>query len=137
MNITSINNLSEIHHNFISDTFALHAAKKGLVNDYRSFAFEVREGNELIGVICGNTLFDEVHIADLVVADGYRGQGVGRKLLQQVERYFADKGFTHITLTTLGYQAPGFYEKCGFEAEFVRKHHSDPRMDKYHFIKKL
>ncbi len=33
------------------------------------------------------------------------------------------------------FQAPCFYEKCGFELEFIRKNEDNPRLNKYYFIK--
>ena len=129
--------MDEQHHQLIADVFALDAAKNGLINDYQSFSFAAFEGDELIGVVCGNTMFDEVHIADLVVAKEHRGKGVGLQLVRMVEEAFSDGTFTHVTLTTLGYQAPKFYDKLGYTLEFVRKHEKDSRLDKYFYRKLL
>ena len=37
----------------------------------------------------------------------------------------------------IAFQAPGFYERCSFELEFVRENKSDPRLSKYFYIKSL
>ena len=137
MHIVKIHQMDEQHHDLIAEVFALDAAQKGLINDYQSFSFAAFEGEELIGVVCGHTLFDEVHIADLAVKREHQGKGVGLQLVRMVEETFSGGKFTHVTLTTLGYQAPKFYEKLGYTLEFVRKHEKDCRLDKYFYRKLL
>ena len=137
MQIVKINQMEAEHHELVAQVFALDAVKNGLVNDYRSFCFGAYEGDTLVGLVCGNTLFDEVHIADLVVVKEHRGKGVGLQLVRTVEKQFSSRGFRCITLTTLGYQAPKFYEKLGYTLEFVRRHGSDDRLDKYFYCKRL
>lgn len=66
-----------------------------------------------------------------------RGRGVGKKLLDIVENEICNGTTDFIILMTNAFQkAVEFYEKCGFEIEFVRKN-KDPRFDKYGMIKKL
>ena len=69
--------------------------------------------------------------------DEYRRKEIGRQLIRAVEEYFGGRGFNNINLCTNGFQASGFYEKCGFELEFVRENKSDPRLNKYFYIKYL
>ena len=51
------------------------------------------------------------------------------------EEYFSDKNYTSISLTTYDFQAPKFYEKCGFKLEFVRENKKNPKLTKYFFVK--
>ena len=55
-------------------------------------------------------------------------------MIRAVEEYFGGQGFNNINLCTNGFQASGFYEKCGFELEFVRENKTDPRLNKYFYI---
>ena len=57
------------------------------------------------------------------------------KLIQTVEDYFKNKGFENINLTTYGFQAPEFYEKCGFKIEFIRENKENPKLNKYYLVK--
>jgi GNAT superfamily N-acetyltransferase len=50
----------------------------------------------------------------LFVPDRLRGQGVGRRLMEQTEAVARDKGCIGIHLDTFTFQAPGFYQKLGY-----------------------
>lgn len=58
-------------------------------------------------------------------------------LVKAVEEYFIGKEFKNINLTTYEFQAPKFYEKCGFEIEFVREDKENPKLLKYFLVKYL
>ncbi len=51
----------------------------------------------------------------LWVADERRGEGLGTKLMDAVEEEAHRIGCSMIYLDTFSYQAPGFYEKRGFQ----------------------
>lgn len=86
-------------------------------------------------MIVHKCLHDEIKVSDLIVTEKFRRKGVGSKLLKSVEEYFGDRNYTSISLTTYDFQAPKFYEKCGFELEFVRKNKKNPKLTKYFFVK--
>lgn len=56
-------------------------------------------------------------IDDLVVAPKYRGQGVGRQLIQQCITWAREKRFPGVTLETQDINVPAcrLYKSCGFE----------------------
>ena len=53
----------------------------------------------------------------------------------KVEDYYKDSGFNNMNTMTNEFQAPQFYEKCGFELEFVRKNKDNPKLNKYYYVK--
>lgn len=103
--------------------------------NYKEFSFIAKENDEVAGILTGKCLHDEVKISDLIVTEKFRRNGIGSKLLKSVEEYFSDKNYTSISLTTYDFQAPKFYEKCGFELEFVRENKKNPKLTKYFFVK--
>lgn len=123
---------------------------KGVTCAYEKFSFcayacdlKTRDAEEnpdsesCIGSLFGFTAFSEVFIDDLFVKPDYGHDGIGRSLLTAVEEKFKDLGFFTLSLTTQRFQAPTFYEKCGFQLEHIRHHPTDARLDKFMFIKQL
>lgn len=103
--------------------------------NYTPFCFVAKHGDIIIGAIAGATFFKEIYIDELVVKKVYRNKGIGSILLNSVENYYKNSGFNNINTCTNRFQAPGFYAKCGFKLEFVRKNKNDSRLDKYFYIK--
>lgn len=64
-------------------------------------------------------------VSELFVAEGARGRGIGRALLQAAERDFKARGFGHMMIGVLAgnIRARSMYEKFGFSpyAEIRRK----------------
>ena len=122
---------------FINRAFTDYALKCNVALNFEEYCFEAEnDSGEIIGVITGRAYYNEVHIGDLIVDEKYRGQNIGSQLVRAVEDYYKDKAYTKISLTTFGFQAPGFYEKLGYELEFVRAN-KDPKLSKYFFKKNL
>lgn len=67
------------------------------------------------------------HTADigLVIADGYRNLGIGRRLLQAVDRWARDADLLKLSLGVFSSndRAIHLYRGCGFEVEGVRSRH--------------
>ncbi len=112
-------------------------AENGVEYNFNKFSFVAKDDDKLVGFITGFSYYSEVTINNLVVRKEYRGKGIGTKLIRKVEKHFENKGFNNINLVTNDFQAPKFYEKCGFELEFVRKNKSNPKLTKYFFVKYL
>lgn len=113
-----------------------YESSHGIDVNYRRFSMIAKDVNGIpIGVINAFTAFAEVYIDDFWVDKSFRGQGYGRRLLQELENHFKGKGFNNINLVTNAFNAPEFYKKCGFTAEFVRKNLKNPKLTKTFFIK--
>ena len=112
-----------------------YEARHGVAFNYTPFGFAAKENGEIVGAVTGFTCYGEVYIDDLVVMEDHRGKAIGTRLLQAVEEQYRGRGFNNINLCTSAFQAPRFYEKCGFELEFVRKNKDDPKLNKYFYVK--
>ena len=108
----------------------------GIDVNYKKFAVVLtKEDNIAFGILNAFTAFSEIYVEDLWVDKTYRGQGYGRKLLEELENHFKGKGFNNINLVTSAFNAPDFYKKCGFKVEFVRKNLKNPKLTKTFFVK--
>ncbi len=86
----------------------------------KSTSFEIWDNSNLIGCLTWQLFWGQFHIKYLVVEEQYRGQGIGRKLMDHALEYAKAKGCTMIYLETMNFQAVDFYEKLGFKTELIR-----------------
>lgn len=115
---------------------AAYETDHGVKVNYKKFSLVLNaEGDNPIGVITAYTAFSEIYVEDMWIDSAWRRNGYGRMLLQELEKHFADKGFNNINLVTSAFSAPEFYQKCGFELEFIRENKVNPKLTKYFFIK--
>jgi GNAT superfamily N-acetyltransferase len=68
----------------------------------------------LIGGLLGEWRSYWLHVDILVIAEPWRGSGLGSGLMDEAERETRSRGYRGIFLDTFTFQAPGFYEKLGF-----------------------
>lgn len=72
--------------------------------------------NEVVGGISGDIeLKCALHIKLFWVSEAYRGKGLGKKLLKNIELEGIKKGAKISYLETFGFQARDFYIKNGYE----------------------
>ena len=121
---------------FANIEFSSYTAECDVALNYEEFCFAAEDGGRIAGIITGRAYYNEIHIGDLIVGKEYRRAGLGRELVAAVERTFQAKGYKKITLTTFGFQAPGFYQKLGYALEYVRED-DDPKLCKYFFMKNI
>ena len=120
---------------FILNEQAKYEQKNGIVCNYKPFCFIAYENNEIVGLIAGSTYYSEVNIEELVVLEEHRGKKIGTKLIKTLEDIYKDKGYNNINAWTDEFQAPSFYEKMGFQLEYVRKDKNNSKLNKYFFVK--
>lgn len=82
----------------------------------RSLCFAVRAPDqEIVGGVIGATYWDWLHIDLMWVKEEYRGRGYGQRLLALAEEEARQRGAKHVHLDTFSFQAPGFYERYGYQ----------------------
>ena len=121
--------------NMIEEEQQRYETQNGVAFTFMPFSFVAKESDEIVGAITGFTCYSEVYIDELVVMEKHRGKNIGTQLIKTVEEYYKNDGFNNINLCTNEFQAPHFYEKCGFELEFVRKNKANPQFNKYFYVK--
>lgn len=137
ININFLEELSDNEYKIIDNEFNKYAIKNEVECNYKSFNFIAVDNSKVVGIITGHTYYKEIHIGDLIVLEEYRGQGIGKQLIEKVEEHYKNSEFENINLTTYQFQAPEFYKKCGFEVEFIRKNKNNEKLSKYFLVKYL
>jgi len=91
------------------------AARLGFPFDPVSFELKAvdAEGG-LAGGIVAYAVQKWLFIKLLGVAEGHRGQGIGRALLARAEDHARQKGLVGVYLDTFEFQAPRFYQELGY-----------------------
>ena len=109
--------------------------EKGFQCGYRTFALTLSYESNLVGALSAYTAWSEIYVDDIWIKKEYRGKGLGKKLLDELESKFKGQGYNNINLVTSLFQAREFYIKCGFEIEFERINKHNPQLSKTFFIK--
>lgn len=119
----------------LGDNIMTHAQQQKGQDPLEFFAFFIRdEGNKIIGGCNGCTLYGSLYIDQLWVADLLRNQGYGTQLIKAAEQFGNEHQCTFATVNTMDWEALGFYQKLGFEIEFVR--HGFKHDSRFYFLRK-
>jgi GNAT superfamily N-acetyltransferase len=100
---------------------------------WRPLGVFVRDGREVVAGLVGETYCGWLFVRYLWVSDSLRSHGVGRALMGEAEACARERGCHSAWLDTFSFQAPGFYQKLGYE-EFGRLDH--PPDHQRHFLRK-
>ncbi|MEV5341126.1 GNAT family N-acetyltransferase [Streptomyces sp. NPDC052676] len=95
------------------------------------------ESDELAGGLVGHTWATWLQVTYLWVDERHRGGGLGARLLAEAERAARDeRGCGAARLETWDFQAPGFYEKQGYEVVCVIPDYP-PGITEYTLVKRF
>ena len=93
---------------------------KKIISDENYNLLVAKENNEILGTmlgICCNGLAEPfLVIEDVVIKDGMRGKGIGKKLMKELDNFAHEKKCTYSILVSSDFrkEAHKFYEKVGF-----------------------
>lgn len=87
-------------------------------SDRRALAILVSdpETQKTVGGLLGRTSLGVLFIDLFYLPESLRGSGLGRRIVQQAEDEAKRRGCRKAVLFTISFQAPGFYERCGYTA---------------------
>jgi ribosomal protein S18 acetylase RimI-like enzyme len=93
-----------------------------LVDSAKDCVLVAEAAGRVVGMVSGQTVISTAEgapvgwVEDLVVAESWRGQGVGRALLERVEDWAEARGVTRLQLLADGNNAPAleFYRRQGW-----------------------
>ncbi|EQM54769.1 hypothetical protein N692_11500 [Lactiplantibacillus plantarum EGD-AQ4] len=83
--------------------------------NYEELSFIYEQDDLVLGRIVGKIHWDHLQIELFSVHSNSRGKGVGSKLLHHIETIAQEKGLSYVSLETMSFNAPKFYEKNGYK----------------------
>ena len=116
------------------DAFNASAAPLHEVRPLACVAEHVQLG--VLGGAVGRLWGHCAELQQLWVKDSTRGQGLGRHLLEAFETAAHARGARELFLETFSFQAPAFYERCGYEREATNPHYPHG-VSKHRYFKRL
>jgi ribosomal protein S18 acetylase RimI-like enzyme len=93
--------------------------KRACGNDYQPLAITLRQGDEIVGGLIGETYWGWLHINSLWIAENQRRKNLGKALIEKAEAEARKRGVRNVFLDSFTFQAPKFYMKLGYR-EFGR-----------------
>lgn len=94
---------------------AYHASK-GHPRKTETYSVTLKDDKDVVkGMVIVSFLWNGMHIDSLWVDEAARGLGWGAKLMRIVEEEAIKRGCSIAYTDTFTWQAPGFYEKLGYE----------------------
>jgi len=77
------------------------------------------DAGEIIAGYNGHTSGRCCELANVWVHEQYRGRGLGTQLLRSAEAEAKARGCLQVVLATHSFQAPGFYERMGYQRRYT------------------
>jgi GNAT superfamily N-acetyltransferase len=101
----------------IRDGLSAYNFEQAGYRDQRPLAILVTDprSGEVVGGLLGRTSMGLLYIDRFFLPEGLRRQGLGSRILQAAEDEGAKRGCSRAILSTLSFQAPGFYERQGWQ----------------------
>ncbi|GLX79362.1 N-acetyltransferase GCN5 [Thalassotalea insulae] len=107
------------------------------VNERLPLAIQIKNDNdEVIAGAAARSFGDWLLLDTLWVSEALRGQDVGSQILKEVEQAGKNRGCKKCLLDTLNFQAKPFYEKHGYQVQWIQKGYPKTGC-KYFMVKQL
>jgi ribosomal protein S18 acetylase RimI-like enzyme len=107
------------------------------VNERLPLAIQLKNdrGNIIAGA-AGRTFGNWLQLNTLWVSEELRGEKMGSQILKEIENAAIDRGCNRCVLDTLNFQAMPFYEKHGYQTQWIQKGYPKTGC-KYFMVKEL
>ncbi len=136
IDVTDVHNADEIA--VITDGLGAYNFSRTGYRDYRPLAVFVRDPatGQVVGGLYGRSSFGLVYVDRFFLPEGLRRGRIGSRVLAMAEEEGRRRGCSRIALTTLSVQAPGFYQKQGYEVAATIDC-DPPGLPRYYMMKRL
>jgi GNAT superfamily N-acetyltransferase len=101
----------------VRDGLGAYNFDKAGYRDHRPLAILVRDpdNGEVVGGLLGRTSFGLLYVDRFFLPENLRKQGLGTRIIKAAEEEGLRRGCSRAILTTLSFQAPGFYKRQGWQ----------------------
>ena len=114
-------NPSNDEESVLIDGLSREALKAKNLSKIETFGFFLKDREAVVyGGIKGAMFYGCLYIDSLYVTPSLRGKGWGKQLVEASEQLGLEKGCLFISVTTMDWEALPFYQKLGYEIEYVR-----------------
>ena len=122
----------------IRDGLSAYNLEKAGYRDQRPLAILVSdpETGDVVGGLLGGTSFGLLRIDRFFLPESLRKQGLGTRIMKAAEDEGRRRGCSRALLTTLSFQAPGFYKRQGWEV-LAELEGEPPAQSRFLMTKKL
>ncbi|GGG21410.1 ribosomal protein S18-alanine N-acetyltransferase [Paenibacillus abyssi] len=132
MRVGDIPMICEIEREAFTSPWTAEAFTNELTNNHFARYMVVQLESEIIGYGGMWTIMDEAHVTNIAIRSDYRGQGLGERLLREMQRTAVFFGSLRMTLEVRVSNeiAQNLYRKLGFEPSGIRPgYYSDNQED--------
>ncbi|HEV8677994.1 MAG TPA: GNAT family N-acetyltransferase [Stellaceae bacterium] len=122
----------------ITDGLRAYYVDQAGYDDVRPLAVFVRDPKtgKVVGGLHGRSEFGLVYVAWFFLPEDLRRARIGSRALAMAEEEGRRRGCTRIALTTLSIEAPGFYQKQGYDVAATIDC-DPPGLTRHYMVKKL
>lgn len=122
MTLADVPDIVAIEHEAFSCPWTEEAFINELTNNHFARYMVLEYDGSVIGYGGMWTIMDEAHVTNIAIRSGFRGQGLGKRLLIELQKLAIYCGSTRMTLEVRVSNeiAQGLYRKLGFEPSGIR-----------------
>lgn len=115
--------------------FSRHSIEMtGFDEKHEPIAFVANSNGTLVGAVVVEIFWGAFHVKYLYVHENHRGQDLGKRLMKEALSYGQANQCPFAFVETMSFQAPGFYQKMGFQIEFTRPGYAHGTS--FHYLRK-
>lgn len=106
----------------LNDGISDEAVRKKQMERFKPFGIFIKDTKEIVlGGVSGIIIYGSLYVDALWLKEELRHQGLGKKLMNEAEKIGRERECTFATVDTMDWEALPFYQKLGYEIEFVRE----------------
>lgn len=98
---------------------------------------QVDAAGELVAALAGRTFGNWFYLESFWLAEAERGKGTGSSMLAEAEAIAQARGCRFVVLDTLDFQARPFYQRHGYQVEWIQQDYPFAGGAKYFMTKSL